>query len=107
MSSQISFNAVTTAADGSALTEPVSYTAFIDTANPPVKSFAVPAANVTAAVAGVITVTFAALGFVPVNDTPYFVDVTATDADGTSAPSDIVTFTNKVVPSAPTGLKVS
>ena len=107
MSSEISFNAVTTAVDGSALTEPVSYTAFIDTVNPPVKSFVVPAANVTAAVAGVITVTFAALGFAPVDNTPYFVDVTATDAAGTSAPSGVVTFTNVAVPSAPTGLKVS
>jgi hypothetical protein len=107
MSSQISFNAVTTATDGTTLTEPVSYNALIDTVNPPVKSYAVPAANVTAAVAGVITVTFAQLGFTPTDDVTYYVDVTATDADGTSAPSSVVSFVNKAVPAAPTGLKIS
>lgn len=107
MSSEVSFTAVTTATDGSALTEPVNYAVQIDTVSPPVKSYPVPAANAAAAVAGTITATFAQLGFTPVEDTPYFVDVTATDADGTSAPSGIVTFTNKAVPNVPTGLKVS
>jgi len=103
MATELSFNAVTTNVDGSPLTLPVSYTALIDTVNPPVKSYAVPA---TTPVNGVITVTFAQLGFTPAANQEYYVEVTATDSAGTSAPSNEVTFTNTVVPSAPTGLKV-
>lgn len=104
---QLQFSVPTTNTDGSAIVEPLSFTAFIDSISPPIKSFAVPAANVTAAVGGVVTVTFAQLGFAPVKGTDYFVDVTATDADGTSAPSAILGFAYSVVPNAPTGLKVS
>jgi hypothetical protein len=105
MQTEISFNVPTTNADGSPITEALTYTALIDTVNPPVKSYAVPAtAPITA---GVCTVTFVQLGFVPVNGTTYYVDVTATDASGTSVPSGEVTFIYMVPPSAPTGLKVS
>src|SRR5450759_794119 len=104
---EISFTAPTKNTVGSPITKALSFTAFIDTVTPPVKSYSVPAANVGAAVAGVITVTFAQLGFVPVTNTDYFVDVTATDADGVSSPSASVQFGYSVVPSAPTGLKVS
>lgn len=104
MATQLSFNAVTTNADGSPLTLPVTYTALIDTVTPPVKAYAVPA-TVTP-VNGVVTVSFAALGFTPAANQEYFAEVTATDSAGTSAPSNEVSFTNTVVPSAPTGLKV-
>ena len=108
MATELSFQAPTTNTDGSAITEALSYVAFIDTVNPPVKSYAVPAANVAAAVAGLITVTFAQLGFAPVDGTEYFVDVVATDADGNSAPSASINFTQpKATPSAPTGVKIS
>jgi hypothetical protein len=102
----LSFAAPTLNTDNLPLTEPLTYTAYIDTVNPPVKSFAVPAANIAAAVAGIITATFAQLGFTPVKNVDYFVDVTATDADGTSAPSAIVQFAYSVAPKGPTGLKV-
>jgi hypothetical protein len=104
---QISFTVPTTNTDGSAITEPLSYSALIDTVNPPVKAYAVPAAQVAAAVGGVVTATFAQLGFTPVKNTDYFVDVIATDAEGSSAPSAMVAFAYSVVPNAPTGLKVS
>lgn len=105
MQTEISFNSPTTNADGTPITQALTFTALIDTVNPPVKSYAVPASATIAA--GVVTVTFAQLGFTPVNGTTYFVDVTATDASGTSAPSGEVTFTYAVPPSPPTGLKVS
>ena len=105
MQTEISFNSPTTNADGTPITEALTFTALIDTVNPPVKSYAVPASATIAA--GVVTVTFAQLGFTPVNGTTYFVDVTATDASGTSVPSGEVTFAYAVPPSPPTGLKVS
>jgi hypothetical protein len=101
---QVSFNVPTTNTDGSAITEALSYAVFIDTVNPPVKSYAVPATVV--AVAGVLTVTFAQLGFVPVKNADYFATVTATDTDGTSVMSADFAFAYSVVPNAPTGLKV-
>jgi hypothetical protein len=104
---QISFTVPATNTDGSAISEPLSFVALIDKVSPPVASFAVPAANVAAAVAGVVTVKFTDLGFTPVKGTDYFVDVEAIDADGTSAPSSVVQFAYNVVPNAPTGLKVS
>lgn len=106
--SEIQFQVPTLNADGSAITLPLNYIALIDTVNPPVKAFAVPPANVTAAVAGLVTVTFAELGFVPVNKTPYFVEVEAQDSFGTSAPTAVLSFTYVApLPAAPTGLKVS
>lgn len=105
MQTEISFIAPTTNADGSALTEALTFVALIDTVNPPVKSYAVPAdATVTS---GTVTATFAQLGFAPVNSSTYYVDVIATDASGSSQPSGEVTFIYAVPPSAPTGLKVS
>lgn len=104
---EVSFVATTTNTDGSPITKPLSYTVFVDTVNPPVKSYPVPAANVGAAVSGVITVTFVQLGFVPVATKDYYVDVTATDTDGVSSPSASIQFGYSILPSAPTGLKVS
>lgn len=102
---QLSFDVPTTNSDGSTISEPLSYTALIDTVNPPVKSYPVPSTAVITS--GVVSVTFAQLGFAPVKSTDYFVEVTATDADGTSAPSTVLGFAYSVVPNAPTGLKVS
>lgn len=105
--STITFSLPTTNTDGSPITEALSATVFIDTVSPPVKSFAVPAANIAAAVAGVVTVTFAQLGFTPVKGTDYFADMSVTDADGTSALSNLDSFKYAVVPAAPTGFTVS
>jgi hypothetical protein len=98
----------TTNTDGSPITETLSATVFVDTVNPPVKSFAVPAANMAAAVAGLVTVTFAQLGFVPVKGTSYFAGAEVSDADGTSIMSNpIDAFTYNIQPNAPTGFSVS
>lgn len=102
---ELSFVVPTHNTDGSLIAEPLSFVAYIDSVNPPVKAYPVPAAN--AAVAGVVTVTFAQLGFTPVKNTDYYVDVTAVDADGVSAPSIVAQFAYSVVPNAPTSLKVS
>jgi hypothetical protein len=102
----LTFTLPTQNTDGTPITKALSATAFIDTVTPPVKSFPVPAANIAAAAAGVVTVTFVELGFTPVAATDYFVDVTVTDADGTSSPSASLQFGYSVVPKAPTSLKV-
>ena len=109
---QVSFAVPTTNTDGSTITGTLTYNVFIDTVNPPVKSFAVPAAEIAAAVAGVITATFAQLGFVPVNGTAYFAGVEAIEAEGTVnetsvMSSPIATFTYAVAPNAPTGFSVA
>ena len=105
---EIQFQAPTLNNDGSPITEALSYEAYIDTVNPPVKAYAVPASAVSAAVAGLITASFAGMLFTPVNGTTYFVNVVATDQNGSSVPSGIISFGyNLPVPAAPTGLKVS
>ena len=107
MTSQVSFNVVTTNVDGSPLTETVTYELFIDTVNPPVKVYPVPAAIAAAPVAGVITVPFSAIGFVGTPKTTYYIDAVATDADGNSPPSTPISFVYATTPAAVTGLKVS
>jgi len=101
---QFSFAVPTTNSDGSAITaaEGVSYEVFCDTANPPVTEYAVPAAQAAAVVNGVLTVTFAQLGFKPASGTTYNAFAIATDAAGNSVPSNQITFEYVVVPNAPT-----
>jgi hypothetical protein len=103
--SKISFTVPTTNTDGSAITEALSYTALIDTVNPPVKGYPVPATAVP--VGGVVTATFSQIGFAPVNGTTYYATATATDASGTSGDGNIVVFTYTVVPNPPTGFIVA
>lgn len=86
--------------------EAISYVVLIDVVNPPVHSYPVPAANVAAAVAGVVTVKFSDLGFTPVNKVTYFADATAVDSQQVSLPSNLVTFTYALTPKAPTGFRV-
>jgi len=105
MLSKFSFDVPTTNADGTPLTEAVSYNVLVDVINPPVKAYTVPAAD--APVSGVLTVTFAQLGFAPVTGTAYFAAAQAVDASGTSADSNIVAFTYLAPPSAPTGFTVA
>jgi hypothetical protein len=104
LQTQVSFTVPTTNNDGSPITEALSYLVFIDTVNPPVKSYPVPAA--AAPVAGVLTVKFTDLGFTPVPGTDYFAAADDSDADGTSPLSNIVSFNYGVVPNAPTGFSV-
>jgi len=109
MLTEISFKESTTYADGSPIPAgtPLTYNLLIDTVNPPLKSYSVPAANVAAAVGGTITVKFTDIGFVPLYNVPYF--VAATEATGTavSADSTVVSFTQVIPPAAPTGLVVA
>src|ERR1700729_2052393 len=106
MTSFVSFNVPTTNIDGTPITETLSYNVLIDTVSPPLKSYPVPAAQIAAAVAGVVTVTFVELGFTPVNKIPYFVTAVAADSDGTSGDANIATFINTPLPNAPTRLTV-
>jgi hypothetical protein len=102
---QVSFNPPTLNTDGSTITETLTYNVYIDTVNPPVKVFPIPATVLP--VAGLLTVTFAQLGFTPVKGTDYFASVTATDADGTSVMATDFAFAYSVTPLPPTGFKVS
>ncbi len=108
MLTEFQFTESTTYADGTAIPAgtPLTYNLLIDTVNPPVKAFPVPAANVAAAAAGVVTVKFSDIGFVPAYNTPYF--VAATEASGTavSADSAVLPFEQVIPPAAPTGLLV-
>lgn len=101
---KVSFTLPTANTDGTPIAEALTEAVFIDTVNPPVKSYAVPA-SVTP-VAGVLTVTFVQLGFTPVPGTDYFAAAEVSDADGTSAMSSVVSFKFEVVPNAPTGFTV-
>lgn len=90
------------AADAAAMT----YTAQIDVINPPVKSYPIPAAAVKplsppASSGATVSAAFSDIGFTPADGVPYFVTITATDTEGTSAPTAVVSFTNIAVPSAP------
>ncbi len=85
---------------------PLSYTLFIDTVKPPLKSYAVPAANVAAAVNGTVTVKFSDIGFSPVYNVPYFADATEATGSAVSTASNQVSFTQVVPPSPPMALAV-
>jgi hypothetical protein len=107
LQSKVSFTLPTTNNDGSPITEALSAVVFIDTVSPPIASYPVPAANVAAAVGGVVTATFAQLGFVPKAGTDYFASADVTDADGTSLLAADVSFAYGVAPNPPTGFLVS
>lgn len=86
-----------TAAQVSALT----YAVLIDTVDPPVKSYAVPAAKSAAAVGNVITVTPADLGFTAAAGTKYFIEATETSGALVSKPSVEVVWVEPAPPLAP------
>ncbi len=88
------------------ITEALSYTLFVDSVDPPVKSYAVPAADIAAAVAGLITVKFTDIAFVPVIGMRYYVQGQASDADGTSKLSPVFAFIYALAPNPPTGFAV-
>lgn len=107
MATELSFTG-STVQDSAGNPVTVTYTALIDTVNPPLKPYTVPSGIVPDG-NGTITVTFAQLGFAPVPGVSYFVEVTATDVSGTSAPSPVISFSNAItipVPPAPTNPKV-
>jgi len=106
----IQFAPATTYTDGTAIPAGtlLSYVALIDTVNPPLAQFPVPAADVAAESAGVITSSFADLGFNPVPGTTYFAAVTEASGAAVSTDSNIATFTYPAeVPNAPTGFTVA
>lgn len=109
MQTKIEFTVATTYTDGTPIPAGtvLTYLAYIDTVNPPVKSYPVPAADVANAVAGVVTSTFAELGFKPVAGETYYADVTEATGTGVSAASNEATFTVPAVPNAPTGFTVA
>lgn len=107
---KFTFTAPTTNADGSVInttTEPLTYQVLVDTVNPPIKAYSVPAAEVAAETAGAVTVTFKQLGFVPINGTTYYAEVVAISSGGTSEPTSVLAFTYTTPPSAPTGFTIS
>lgn len=101
---KVSFTLPTANTDGTPITEALSAIVFIDTVNPPVKSYPVPAGAMVAD-GSVLTVTFAQLGFTPVPGT-YYAGAEVTDVDGTSGMSTVVSFKYEVAPKAPTGFTV-
>lgn len=116
MTSKVSFNSPLTYTDGSTIAAAdlagATYALQIDTVNPPVKSFPVPAANVAAAVANPdgskhITVAFSDVGFVPLANVTYFVAATDTVLGSTSVEAADVSFTNVVAPNPPSAVSVS
>lgn len=80
----------------------LSYIAYIDTVNPPVKSYPVPAADVAAETGGIITSLFTSLGFKPVAGETYFADVTEATGTAVSDASNEATFTYPAIPAPPT-----
>jgi hypothetical protein len=109
MYSQFKFQLPTTFTDGTSIPAGTVFTAtaLIDTVNPPVKSYAVPAATLAAAVAGLVTVPFTAIGLTPTDDVEYFGEVSVAVAGQQSAESPEVTFEDLATPSAPTNPSVS
>jgi len=91
----------------------LTFTAFVDTVNPPVKSYAVPAANVTAATTNAngskhITVDAQAdLKIALVPGTTYYIGLKDSLGSNISPETPILTWTDLVTtPSAPTGFTV-
>ena len=108
--SKISFTAPTTYADGvTPLPSPdaLTFNALIDTVNPPVKSYVIPTAETSTVPGAVITATFAQLGFAPAVNTTYYATATASDATGTSADGNIISFTYVLPPAAVSGFTVA
>ena len=90
----------------------LTYNVLVDTVNPPLKAFPVPAANVSAATSNsdgtkTVTVLFTDIGFTPASNVTYF--ATAVDSEGGLASGDanIVSFTNTVAAANPTAFTVS
>ena len=109
LQTEITFTAPATFSDG---TTPIpagtalTYTALIDTVNPPVKAYPVPAASAPTGPGASATVTFAALGFTPALFTAYYATVYATDAAGNSTDAPTVSFTYELPPGPVTNFSV-
>ena len=109
LQTHINFTAPTTLSDNVTpipAGTPLTYTALIDTVNPPVKAYPVPAANAPTAPGAAATVTFAQLGFTPALFTTYYVTVLATDAAGNGPDAPIATFTYELPPGPVTNFSV-
>lgn len=108
---KFSFTEATTYDDGTPITPAdianLVYVIAVDTIDPPLNSFIVPAADIAAAVAGVVTVPFADIGFVPAPNVKYFARVTEASGLQVSVPSNEISFTNVKTPNPPTGFSVA
>ena len=108
----IAFNTPLTGTDPSGATVPLSsadiaaltYTCFIDTVNPPVKSYAVPAANVSAATAnpdGSKRISVDAvkdLKIALVDNATYYVAIEDQEGNSISPETSVITYVYKVTP---------
>lgn len=83
----------------------LTYTALIDTVNPPVKEYPIPPALIkgTANANGSVHVTIdvADLGVVVVDNTPYFIELQDSIGNAVSAKTSVMTFTEVVTPDPP------
>ena len=108
--SKISFTAPTTYSDGVTplpASDALTFSALIDTVNPPVKAYPIPAAETSTTPGAVITATFAQLGFAPAVNTTYYATAIAADAAGSSSDANIVSFTYTLPPAPVTGFTVA
>ncbi len=118
---QIAFNTPLTGTDPSGATVQLSatdiaaltYTVFIDTVNPPVKSYAVPTANVTAGTTNAdgskhITVdAIKDLKLTLVNNATYYVAVEDQEGNAISPESAVLTYVYKVTPGPVTNFTIA
>jgi hypothetical protein len=86
------------------------YTAFIDTVNPPVKSYPIPAAFIIGTVNANgsvhVTVDAASLGVVVQDNVPYFIALQDSLGTNVSAETSILTFTQVITPDPPSNPSV-
>lgn len=111
---KISFDTTVTGKDSSGTTVALSpadiaaltYTAYIDTVNPPVKAYPIPSAKIVgpANPNGSVRVTVDAvadLGVTVVDNTQYFIDLKDSIGNAVSAATQVMTFTEVVTPDPP------
>lgn len=82
------------------------YTVYIDTVNPPVKSYTVPAANVAAATVNAdgskqVTLQATDVGVVVAPNVTYYVDTADSVSGNASAQTAVLTYKYSPVPAAP------
>lgn len=115
MDTKFTFTTPINDTNGNALSASVlaalTYAVLVDTVNPPLKSYPVPAADIAAGKVNpdgskTITVLFTDIGFTPDPNVTYF--ATAMDSLGTLTAGDanIVSFTNAVTPAKPSNFTV-
>jgi hypothetical protein len=116
MSTKFTFTTPIQYADGTAISASdlaaLTYKMLVDTVNPPLKAFPVPAANIAAATLNTdtsktVTVLFTDIGFTPADNVTYY--ATAADDLGAldSGDANIVSFKNGVAAKPPGNFTVA